>query len=581
MYPIVNNASNPYANRLMDRNDSARDFETSSFGHTAIEASGLALVAFVSILGNFIVALSLFKRQQLINPSNRLVFSLTASNFLFGVLVLPFAVVSRIQKQWVFGIFWCNVNGFITTLVTVASTLTIAVIAVDRYYAIVKPMIYTSKMTNTRAVGIIFGVWFHAFVCSTPPLMGWSRYAYQSDVYSCMIQWRGHRYYTCFFITICFIIPLSMMLICYYLIFQVARTQCAKITVGVLGKSLHEITPTLISATLQCPETTQASINFRSKPTWTVQPDTKPIKSIWTICIIFGGYVMPNVPFVVWLLIKIAFDHPVLPHWFGFWSHLLFYSSSANYFFVYGLYNRSIRKQIRTFVSPKSSSAFKGLPRTNTRGRLSRNVSLLDFSPFRLRPNLGSQSESIPHIDDKSGTSDVLFFWARKESIRKDSQDSGAVMTPGEISDNEQDTAITTVASSHDNINRCSSAPSLVIHHNIPHTKLLSSSRRYFRRKGAVEIHRIGGGSSPNRKFTTNQRDVHKHSRSNETIEEIDDATSVSDYQNCDNPNHSENSIELPSPSLLRQTDNLFVRRVSAASARTDDEGIEKDCIME
>jgi hypothetical protein len=45
-----------------------------------------------------------------------------------------------------------------------------------RYFAIVRPMQYSRKMTRNRANGLLIFAWCLGLVCALPPLFGWSAY---------------------------------------------------------------------------------------------------------------------------------------------------------------------------------------------------------------------------------------------------------------------------------------------------------------------------------------------------------------------------------------------------------------------
>jgi hypothetical protein len=49
-----------------------------------------------------------------------------------------------------------------------------------RYFAIVRPMQYSRKMTRNRANGLLIFAWCLGLVCALPPLFGWSAYVYTS-----------------------------------------------------------------------------------------------------------------------------------------------------------------------------------------------------------------------------------------------------------------------------------------------------------------------------------------------------------------------------------------------------------------
>lgn len=91
----------------------------------------LAIALFVC-LGNLLVVLTLYRKPYLLTPSNKFVFSLTLSNLLLSVLVLPFVVASSLNGEWLFGVVWCNFTALLYLLISSASMLTLGAIAIDR-----------------------------------------------------------------------------------------------------------------------------------------------------------------------------------------------------------------------------------------------------------------------------------------------------------------------------------------------------------------------------------------------------------------------------------------------------------------
>lgn len=108
----------------------------SSAGH----AEGLAVLESVSImaitllacLGNLLIVVTLYRRPYLLTPSNKFVFSLTLSNLLLSMLVLPFVAVSSAKREWLFGVVWCNFTALLYLLISSASMMTLGAIAIDR-----------------------------------------------------------------------------------------------------------------------------------------------------------------------------------------------------------------------------------------------------------------------------------------------------------------------------------------------------------------------------------------------------------------------------------------------------------------
>ena len=121
----------------------------SSLGHrkelrnlteVAGDQGGVVVTEFIAIvvitvfvcLGNLLIVITLYRKSYLLTLSNRFVFSLTLSNFLLSVLVLPFVVTSSIRREWIFGVVWCNFSALLYLLISSASMLTLGIIAVDR-----------------------------------------------------------------------------------------------------------------------------------------------------------------------------------------------------------------------------------------------------------------------------------------------------------------------------------------------------------------------------------------------------------------------------------------------------------------
>ena len=83
-------------------------------------------------LNDIAVLLFVFRRQYLLTPSNKFVYGLTFSNFVFSIFILPFMIMSSIQQMWMSGTVWCSLSGFFTLTIISASMFTLAMISYDR-----------------------------------------------------------------------------------------------------------------------------------------------------------------------------------------------------------------------------------------------------------------------------------------------------------------------------------------------------------------------------------------------------------------------------------------------------------------
>lgn len=218
-----------------------------------ILATILVGVFCASVVANAFVCVVFSRRRSSLSISNRFLANLTLCNCLFTVLVMPFAFVSLVSRQWVFGPVICQCIGLAMNIFVSASIFTLAVISLDRYCAVVTPLHYTMRMTRRRCWGFIAGIWVLALVVSFPPLLGWNSVRFFVNKMICTVWWASprpkDRYYTLFLVSLSFVLPLVAMLWTYSRIFRAARDNSER-----TRKS--SIVPTIQSDPDPCSQTT-------------------------------------------------------------------------------------------------------------------------------------------------------------------------------------------------------------------------------------------------------------------------------------------------------------------------------------
>ena len=127
-----------------------------------------------TILGNALVVLAVAIVRKLQTPSNLLIVSLAVSDFLVGLLVLPFAVMMEITDgYWILGDRLCDAWTSLDVLLCTASILNLCAISIDRYLVITRPFKYAMKRTPKRMFLMAASVWIVSALISIPPLLGW------------------------------------------------------------------------------------------------------------------------------------------------------------------------------------------------------------------------------------------------------------------------------------------------------------------------------------------------------------------------------------------------------------------------
>uniref|UniRef100_A0AAY4AW19 G-protein coupled receptors family 1 profile domain-containing protein n=1 Tax=Denticeps clupeoides TaxID=299321 RepID=A0AAY4AW19_9TELE len=308
----------------------------------AVELVSIVIIALLVCLGNALIVGTLYRKPYLLTPSNKFVFSLTLSNFLLSVLVLPFVVASSVRRDWMFGVVWCNFTALLYLLISSASLLTLGAIAIDRYYAVLYPMIYPMKITGNRAVVAIAYIWLHSLVGCLPPLFGWSAFEFDSFKWTCTAAWHRELSYTLFWVTWCCLLPLATMLVCYGVIFRVARVKARKVYCGAVVVVQEEPGALQKSGRKNSNTSTSSGGSRRGSLVYS----GSQCKAFVTILVVIGAFLLTWGPYVavisteaLWGKGSVSPGLETLVTWLSF-------SSAVCHPLIYGLWNKTVRKEL-------------------------------------------------------------------------------------------------------------------------------------------------------------------------------------------------------------------------------------------
>uniref|UniRef100_A0A3Q0S4L0 G-protein coupled receptors family 1 profile domain-containing protein n=1 Tax=Amphilophus citrinellus TaxID=61819 RepID=A0A3Q0S4L0_AMPCI len=203
----------------------------------------LAFISLITAALNLLVIISVSHFRQLHTPSNIILLSLAVSDFLVGLLLMPLEII-RNTTCWVLGDLMCSVYWYLTGNITCASIGNIVLISVDRYVAICDPLHYRARITVARIKLSVCLCWlFSIFYISI----------YTKDI---LIEPGKYNscYGECMFFTsdtagivdlvLCFIVPVSVIIVLYMRVFVVAVSQAramrSHVTAVTLQRSLTQ-----------------------------------------------------------------------------------------------------------------------------------------------------------------------------------------------------------------------------------------------------------------------------------------------------------------------------------------------------
>ncbi|OWK64001.1 G-protein coupled receptor 161 [Lonchura striata] len=331
------------SNSSLSNGKGLRNLTTEEDGAVRVtESIAIIVIAIFICLGNLVIVVTLYRKSYLLTLSNKFVFSLTLSNFLLSVLVLPFVVTSSIRREWIFGVVWCNFSALLYMLISSASMLTLGLIAIDRYYAVLYPMVYPMKITGNRAVVALVYVWLHSLIGCLPPLFGWSSLEFDQFKWMCVAAWHKEAAYTAFWQIWCALLPFIVMMICYGFIFRVARIKARKIHCGsvVIAEEDSQKNGRKNSST------STSSSGSRRNTFQGVVYSANQCKAFITILVVIGAFVVTWGPYMVVITSEALWGKNSISPALETLATWLSFSSAICHPLIYGLWNKTVRKEL-------------------------------------------------------------------------------------------------------------------------------------------------------------------------------------------------------------------------------------------
>ena len=175
-----------------------KEFQSRSQAKAALVLGLYVLILLLLFLGNSLTLLVMLLNRRMRTIPNMFVASLAVSDVLLGLCsFVPFGIPVLVTSHWLFNDTACQFQGYITIALVVASIHTLVLMAVNRYYRIVKPAKYQRYFTKKKTLIMILVSWFSSFCAPLPHVLSGIKIVFHPAKFFCyfVIEKRAFLHY--------------------------------------------------------------------------------------------------------------------------------------------------------------------------------------------------------------------------------------------------------------------------------------------------------------------------------------------------------------------------------------------------
>lgn len=204
------------------------------FAFSVILAAILSIAAFLAIVGNSMVLTVVIRHRGMRTRTNLFLVNLAVADLLVGAAVMPFAITTLIENDWIFGSkdgTFCSINGWLNCFCLVASIHTLMYISVHKHYSITQPL--GSHFKLRQILGMMAAAWVWAAVSSTITVTGLSSVRYKEGTTQCGPEYpsglKSYVFHAIIQVTNIFI-PVTILTYCYTRMFKEIRAHSKRLS---------------------------------------------------------------------------------------------------------------------------------------------------------------------------------------------------------------------------------------------------------------------------------------------------------------------------------------------------------------
>ena len=286
-----------------------REFQSRSKAKAILLLGGFVLILLLLFVGNSLTLLVMLLNQRMRTIPNMFVASLAVSDVLLGLCSsVPFGIPALVTSHWLFNDTACQFQGYVSIMLVVASIQTLVLMAVNRYYRIVKPAKYQRYFTKKKTLIMILVSWFSSFCAPLPHVLSGRNIVFHPAKFFCYFSIPNTNMY--YGSPLYIGVPTCVIIYCYLRIFTTVRNH---------NRNVH------------LPGNPISSVNVQ---------DVKVARTIFVVVVFFN---LCWIPVLTVNVLDHAFQRWIFPtDVYIFYTLLGTFSSTVNPV-IYGVMNKSFR----------------------------------------------------------------------------------------------------------------------------------------------------------------------------------------------------------------------------------------------
>ena len=227
-----------------------KEFQSRSKETIILESGFFALIIFCMLLGNSLTLIVVALNRRMRTIPNMLVTSLALTDFTLAVISAgPLGIGALVTSRWPFSDAACQYQGYIGVTLALASTQTLALMAVNRYFRIVKPAKYQRYFTKKKTTIMIIVAWLWSMCAPLPYLLSGNKMLFHPSKFFCFLNIDSGAF-TVFMVSVYIGLPTCVIFYCYLRIYKTVRSHNNNFQTSGSGASTANVEEIKVARTL-------------------------------------------------------------------------------------------------------------------------------------------------------------------------------------------------------------------------------------------------------------------------------------------------------------------------------------------